>query len=334
MKILVIGDPHFKVSTIRESRNFSNKIKIILTEHKPDKVVILGDLHDSFERLHSLVSKEICYLFEIITRVCRLVYLVGNHCRINNSGFLTDEHAFLPHKKWQNLIIIDTPYTDEHGFTYVPYVSPGRFHEALSVAENEGNDWKKSKALFAHQEFRGVQMGPIASKVGDLWDASNPLVVSGHIHEYQWLQKNILYVGSPYQTTFSEKDDKTVSLLEFSDGAAPIHTRIDLGMPKRVTLTMTVERAKDVEGWMKFPQNAMIRVYLTGTTEELTAFKKTIEYKTLAKLVKLIPKPSDPVSVRRNATGRGFMDLLKESVATESEAVQEAFKEVQSALKA
>jgi hypothetical protein len=184
-------------------------------------------------------------------------------------------------------------------------------------------------AVFCHQEFRGVQMGPRPSTEGDIWPSEAPLAVSGHIHEHQWLQPNILYVGSPYQTTFGEEDAKTVSLLEFSPDNPPKHTRIDLGMPNRLTLTLTIEAAKI----LVCPENTMIRAYVEGTTEELAAFKKTPRYKELTKLVKLIPKPSDPVSIRRNATGRGFMDLLKESVASESEPVQKAFEEVQSALK-
>jgi DNA repair exonuclease SbcCD nuclease subunit len=328
-RVLVIGDPHFRISNVRDAKKFTYKIEELIQAQLPDLVVILGDLHNDFERIHSLVSREICHLFRAILRYCKLVYVVGNHDYINNQCFLTDEHAFLPFSGWKDLTIIDQPIdfgTPVGNFLFVPYVPPGRFGEALSL---DGLNAER-RAIFCHQEFRGVQMGPITSKNGDLWPENAPLVVSGHIHEHQWLQPNILYVGSPYQTTFGEEDEKTVSLLEFPETGAPIHKRIDLGLPRRLTVMLTIEQAKEYVA----PEGAMVRAYIEGTTEELAAFKKTKKFKELAKTLKLIPKPSDPVSVRRNATGRGFMDLLKEAVALESEAVQEAFREIQSAPKA
>lgn len=169
-----------------------------------------------------------------------------------------------------------------------------------------------------------MQLGPITSRHGDEWPEAAPLVVSGHIHEHQWLQKNILYVGAPFDTGFGEEGTKTVSILDFAADGAMEHTRVDLGMPRRETVTATIAEAMEYQK----PDNVHIRMYVTGTTEELVAFKKTSRYKELSQILKIIPKPTDPVVVRRNEGCKAYLDILKELVAEESEQVQEALREI------
>ena len=76
-------------------------------------------------------------------------------------------------------------------FLFVPYVPPGRFVEALETYKNI--NWKDVDCIFAHQEFYGCKMGAILSEEGDKWESKWPLVVSGHIHSRQWINKNIYY---------------------------------------------------------------------------------------------------------------------------------------------
>jgi DNA repair exonuclease SbcCD nuclease subunit len=222
--------------------------------------------------------------------------------------------------------IIDYPRSIG-GFLFVPYVAPGRFEEALRKCPQPG----RVSAIFCHQEFNGVQVGPHQSVKGDRWPQDWPLVISGHIHERQWLQANLLYVGSPYQINFGEEDDKSVTLLDFVEGKSfPEHRFFNLGMPLRITKTLSIEEAREYIA----PENAKVRIYLTGTTEELSAFKKSKKYKEMEKLFRIIPKPTDKISVQRNTAGRNFMELLTESLASESRAVQDTFAEIMDAHKA
>lgn len=329
---LVIGDPHFKITNIKDAREFRTKVVKLVKGLKtaPDAVVILGDLHDSFERIHSLVMAEICGLFEDILACFSddmyLYYIVGNHDAINNQIYLSDDHAFLPFKKWDRVRIVDRPgtvYTEEYG-TYVlcPYVPPGRLREALATLEY---DFMKARAVFCHQEFRDVQLGPRPSKNGDIWPDDAPLAISGHIHEYQWLKSNILYVGEPFDSSYGSEGDKTVSIIDFQKGGTTrTHNRVDLGMPRRLTVTLTIEQLKAFQK----PEKAHVRVYVTGTTEELTVFKKSKEYKELSKVLKIITKPSDTLVVRRNEGGLRYTEILAQSVANESEMVKEAYTEI------
>jgi DNA repair exonuclease SbcCD nuclease subunit len=323
-RVLVIGDPHFRISNIQDAREFTGKIGLLIQKTRPNIVIILGDLHNDFERIHSLVMAEIVALFRAILQALaeddgHLYYIVGNHDAINNQIFLTEEHAFLPFKEWPHRIcIVDKP-TYTNGFLMVPYVPPGRFNEAL----NTYPQMVEPRAIFCHQEFRGVQLGPIKSRHGDEWPEDAPLIVSGHIHEHQWLQKNILYVGAPFDQSFGEDSQKSVTLFDFTKEGYTLQ-HVDLGMPKRITIKVTIDELRAYEK----PQNAHVRAYVSGTTEELSAFKKTKEYKMISQKLKIIPKPTDPIVVRRNENGRGYHDILRDLVSEESEHVQDALREV------
>ena len=78
----------------------------------------------------------------------------------------------------------------------------------------EGETWELADCIFAHQEFRGCKMGKEISK-GDEWNAEYPLVISGHIHDYQIVGKNILYPGSSIQHTYTETHNKRIWLVDW-----------------------------------------------------------------------------------------------------------------------
>jgi len=86
--------------------------------------------------------------------------------------------------------------------------------EALQTIENPYND---VTCYFAHQEIIGAKMGAIVSKEGDVWPAENSLMISGHIHDYDMLQPNMIYTGTPLMHGVGDKDDKTVSMFTFDE---------------------------------------------------------------------------------------------------------------------
>jgi DNA repair exonuclease SbcCD nuclease subunit len=146
---------------------------------------------------------------------------------------------------------------------YVPYVSVGRFMEALDYG---GVNIDNVYTIFAHQEFRGSDYRGITSKEGDSWSDDAPFVISGHIHKYQRIGKNIVYVGAPIQFSQDEEVGKTVSLFTFAKDTPPKEERISLGCKEYKSLQMNVKEfmewkydscyywhltIKDVEGQIK-----------------------------------------------------------------------------------
>lgn len=77
--ILAIGDTHFTEKNVREADMLISKIKDTIIERKPDLVVLLGDLLDTFERLHTMALNKVYELVKTVKQLARTIILVGNH---------------------------------------------------------------------------------------------------------------------------------------------------------------------------------------------------------------------------------------------------------------
>lgn len=337
MKVLCIGDPHFKRKNVKDTELMTERIVELIHDRNPDFVVVMGDVLDKHETIHeSPLSRATAFLRQIQNLVPTIV-LVGNHDMVNNSVFLTSENPFNAMKYWDNTTIVDVPVQmniGEHLFTFVPYVYPGRFTEALDTMYGKNQekpglkrlyaleglfrsqnmkeekevwterlksvqtsknkletakdpdaltietpdyslgDWKDSTCIFAHQEFRGCKMGAITSEIGDEWPLSNPLVVTGHIHDYDRLQSNLIITGTPLQHAFGDRSDKTVSFFTFNSDKTFEEERIDLKIPKKIMLTFRYDEIEAAE----LPENAEVKVIIVGNTSQI---------KTAAKLSKV-----------------------------------------------
>lgn len=357
---LVVGDPHFHQSQVLDIDSFIVKTETALRRLKPDFIVITGDLLNDHEKCHMDAYTRAVRFLELCAQHVITFLVIGNHDRRNNSDFLSELHFFSAMKHCANLVIVDYPLKYEvkarnsearANFLFVPYVAPGRFGEALDkidLSELEEAGWRSPSidAIFAHQEFEGVHMGPIKSVNGDKWDASWPLVISGHIHEYQVLQANIIYPGTPLQHTFSESPDKAIILFEFNtqyhEEAVPLeeaksldalrpddyvktrYARIDLGMRKKVQTQITVAQVARFQ-----PRaNELTKLLIKGTASELKALGKTTTLERLRKLgVKFAFAPTEDVDVTvpsdsRETVQRSYLELFRSVVEYDEELLQ------------
>jgi len=143
-----------------------------------------------------------------------------------------------------------------------------------SLPDRSIGDWKKSTCIFAHQEFKGAKMGAIISEEGDPWSLDLPLVISGHIHDYDHLQTNIIYTGTPIQHAFGDRSDKTVSWFTFNGSGGFHEERINLKLPKKIIIRVPYDQIEDTS----LPENTEIKVIVIGNTSQI---------KTAAKLTKI-----------------------------------------------
>jgi DNA repair exonuclease SbcCD nuclease subunit len=277
-KILVIGDPHFKTDNAIETDLMTSKLIDLVLQEQPDFTVVLGDtLHT-----HDLVRLDpLCRatdFFQKLRDVSHHLYiLIGNHDRPNNACYLTSDHPFNSLKDWRQTTVIDRVQTRRHlvksigkdvAFTFVPYVPVGKFSQALLTAglsldpdlDTASIHLKQMTTVFAHQEFKGAKMGAIVSESGDPWPMGAPLCISGHVHDFDELSTNLIYIGTPIQHGYADKPDKTVSLLHFKlptsvDDADPSslsqdlvqlqlqrHQRISLGIPPKIHIRLTPQQ--------------------------------------------------------------------------------------------
>lgn len=321
LNILFIGDPHFQIDNLLDVDLFICKIIDLCKERKLDFIVVAGDLLHTHERLHTVVFNKACDFIEQLSNIGLVYVLVGNHDLTSNSEFLTTNHWMNPLKRWKNVVIVDKVIninTKHCNFTFVPYVYPGRFEEALHTLSDD-QIWKKSDCIFAHQEFKGCKMGSIISCIGDEWDSKYPFVVSGHIHNKQQPQSNIYYPGTPMQHSFGEIGDKTVSILKFDKNKKMTIEDICLQLPTKQIKYINVE---DLSTFNKDSESKdKLRLTVKGSYEEFKAMKKTTVYKKLiSDGIKIVFKHTDNSDIQKtasdiiNRTSNDFMEVLHEIV--------------------
>lgn len=322
VKILFIGDPHFKISNVEYIPLFITRIMDIINQQTLDFIMVAGDLLDNHDRIDVEPLNLAIQFIKSISKKQKVFILVGNHDYKNNQQFLTDHHWMNALKAWNNVEVVDhvIEYKIQKGdfepkFLMVPYVPPGRFLEAI---ETKTFNIKDFKAIFAHQEFYGCKMGPIKSIHGDRWDTTWPLVVSGHIHNKQWSQSNIYYPGSAMQHAFGQSTNNTVTMLTFTSTKLD-YEEIDLQMPKLSIKYLTIN---DVMVPLKF-KNKEFRKYkivLQGNQEEFQVFKKSKRYNELLKEGFKISFKLGNIMVQPTSKEKtNFMAILNQKIKDEND---------------
>ena len=248
-RILVVGDLHFSDRSAKIMPYVTRGITKSIAKYTPDLVVFLGDTLDRFRMIDSIWHKSATkFLIETSLQV-PILLLIGNHDIANKNDFMSDDHGFHALEYFQGISVADTQAVllEIKGFKFlgVPYCPNGRFMEGVKTYTG---DLKDITGIFAHQEFQGCNMNGYSSKHGDSWPEDYPLIISGHIHQHQRHQINIMYPGSPYQDKSDEPLDKSISMYIFSpDTQFPVETRIYLNVPKKYRLKINTLEYKQLQ---------------------------------------------------------------------------------------
>lgn len=322
LKALVIGDTHFKTERLIEGKEFVEKIIGIASEHKPDFIILLGDILDRHEIVEVEAHNLVEILFDKLSKVCIVYVLMGNHDLINGQQFLTDKHIFGPFKKWQNIVIVDKPISvdiKDKTFVFAPYVPPGKFIAALDTLIIQGNhNWEISDCIFAHQEFKGCKMNSCTSINGDEWNEDYPLVISGHIHNSQKVGDNIVYTGSSMQQYYTESYKKYVWMMIWNEeDTKPEMKKLNLNMKTMRLMSMTIEELLGKEKSNKFLEILKkhdIKIEVKCSNSEFGNFQRTKFYSNLKfnHKVKIIHKRPNTI-VRLDKVDNITNDILNEN---------------------
>lgn len=325
MKIFVIGDPHFKSKNVLETTEMCNKIYKLLIEEKPDFIVVLGDVLDTHETIHvGPLCRATEFLFQLSKMSNHLYILIGNHDRPNNSVFLTTESPFNACKSWEKTTVVDKVichFQFGKQFLFIPYVPTGRLMEALETEHITEETLCTMSCVFAHQEFEGCTMGAITSNVGDKWKPEYPLCISGHIHEYQELQPNLIYTGTPIQHAYGDSPNKAIMILE-SEEDGWSKRRINLGLPKKIIVHIKAEDLIDYT----LPENSFVKLVVTGESEKVRDILK------LEKVKELLSSERIKLSIQEQKKKKNDLDirdtLLTEVLSTQFVPFQDRLKKV------
>lgn len=316
VKVICIGDPHFMNTNINEMEIFTTKFHDLVNIIKPDLIVNLGDTLNNHEISNSYPA-EMCRKFhKPLPKIAKVAIIIGNHDLVDNQAFLSKWHHLGAYKQWNNTIVADKVRAlniKGNKFVFVPYVYKGRFMEALNTLPDSLVD---TRAIFAHQEFKGANYGGQKSSDGDIWPEENPMVISGHIHDYQKCQKNVIYTGTPLPHTFGKERRKTISVFTFNPDGSYTEDRHDLKIVKKRKITLTIDEAME---WSP-PNGILIKLVIKGSIDGIQIFKKTTKYQSLKeKVVRLrlerdhIVKKSTGILFKNKQTFLGhFKSLVKD----------------------
>jgi predicted phosphodiesterase len=292
MAILCVGDIHIKPTNTHLVDLLEQQILNYIVQHQVSLVILLGDILDTFERLHTQTLNRAYQLVNRIRKWCKIAILVGNHDYINNQQFLTDQHWMNALKDWNNVCIVDKVIEEQvmnQRILLVPYVPPGRFEEALQTVQN----WQNVSFIFAHQEFKGCKMGAIVSSEGDEWNLDYPPVVSGHIHDYQKPQENIYYIGASIQNSFGDQTNPRLLLIEMN--IEPLFKELELCLPKKKTIYTDLDQlpVDQIQQNLETADTDMVRVVIRCDYEQFKVFTKTRQYEELVQhsKCKIVHKP-------------------------------------------
>jgi len=279
---LFIGDIHIKFNNLQDVDKLEEFILNLYStssesRNKPDFIIVAGDVLDAHERINTQLMIRAYDLFRALKQIAPLYVLVGNHDYINNQQFLTSNHWMNGMKEWPDVHIVDTPTwirSRSRSYLLMPFVPVGLFLEACSLKA----DWQDATCIFAHQEIYGCKMGAVQSINGDKWLSNWPLLISGHIHDRQKLEPNVLYPGSSLNHSYGQ-DNQGISLFSFDDLHAAHEERLDLGLTKKVIM---YKKIKDFNESL-VPNELNVKLSLEGEYQDIKSFKKSKTYNELLK---------------------------------------------------
>lgn len=306
MKVVVIGDPHFKTVDIDECVEMSNAIIQTTTSVRPDFIVVLGDTLDRFESIHVSPLRQATEMLLALTKIAPVYLLIGNHDRPNPKTYKVNEHPFNSLKLWDNMTVIDEARSlliGDCSFIFAPYYYPGLFAENVNHLVT-----KELTAIFSHQEFKGVNMSGNVSTSSDVVIPDYNIVINGHIHEYQELD-HLICVGTPRQIAFNESFPKTISLFDFK-GKEWNQTRLELDITQKLTLTLSVREALVYVP----PEKSKVKLVVEGTIDEIkTLMKKSIQHPNVKVMYRTI-MPEIEMAQGLVLAKRSFKDHLYEAI--------------------
>jgi len=273
MQFLVVGDLHYQTRNEIQTNLFHQELIKIIKEKQISHVVFLGDMMHRFEKIDLNPLTRISKLLEDIHIQNVEIYIcIGNH-DISNGDHVTNKHAFNPFKMWKNTHIIDFPQVftvDNFSFCCLPYIPDGH---VLKFLKDYNIDIPSVNLFFCHSDFLGSSINNLSKTKADKWLETYPLMIGGHLHDYEEVQKNLIYIGTPYQQTFSDSQNKGVYILNIDQNGFEIH-KISLNIPSKIFLTINYKELYSVI----IPEGE-VKIKIIGPITEVKKLLSTEELK-------------------------------------------------------
>lgn len=206
MRILFFTDVHWSTNTsiVRgRGKKYSTRLELLIkslnwlnslaTKESCDAMICLGDFFDK----SVLTDEEISALREIKWNKLPTYYLVGNHeSSVASLDFSTVD--LFRNKRVEIVSKVKLLPLDTCQILFLPYITEDNrlplydYMKDLEIVN-------KKLIVCSHNELKGINYGAYESKVGfDIEDikVNCSLFLNGHLHNGEWVSKNILNLGS------------------------------------------------------------------------------------------------------------------------------------------
>jgi DNA repair exonuclease SbcCD nuclease subunit len=318
MKILCIGDQHFQPSNEVEVDIFMTSLEKYLKSNSFDYIFSMGDLLHTHEKLHTIALNKAIKYIKLLLSYAPTYVLVGNHDYTSNTANLTQNHWLNVFKDWEGVTVVDRVVKIQDKLLLCPYVPDGKFMDAIRE-----HFTVNIRCVFAHQLFNGAKMGAIIAENVEEWKEDYPMLISGHIHDSQWVKPNLYYTGSAMQHAFGETDDKTLCIVHVEE-TIRVET-VNLGLPQKKIIYMTIPEAQKFDV-SELKENVKYKFSLEGNQEEFDAFRKTKRFGDLLSLgIKInFHHKREYIKIKEERlkdknTKENFMDILYDLIREEED---------------
>lgn len=303
MKILYVGDPHFKHTQKDEMERLMGFVFETASYNKIDQIVLLGDLNDT----HNILRTDNLVFWDrwlkLLSDSWKTYVLVGNHDMKNQGDDNERENSLSIFNliDSSNLFIIQAPVAFGN-FAYMPYVHD----KDLFVKEANRLVEEGAQVLVCHGEFDGAAYDnghfiPNGVKPEEL---NFDLVISGHIHTRASIGK-IRYPGTARWMTASDANkEKGIWLVEHDNNTGSILKEEFLDT-SHVCTPIYAYQFKEGEAEPVIPVGSRASVELIGSSEWVS--KNKAKFKGIASISSKITDKAKPANRK---TGNNFDDWI------------------------
>ena len=260
MKIFHLSDLHLgkrlnEYSLIDDQRYILDQVLTLVDGHKPDAVLIAGDVYDKTVPSASAVELFDYFLCALADRNVSVFIISGNHDSAERLAFagklLKDNGVFV--SKVYDGVVEPITLTDEFGevnFYLLPFIKPisvrtafnmegvETYTDAIRLAvEKMQVNYSKRNVLLSHQFVTGAtESGSETVSVGGADNADVDAfgefdyIALGHIHGAQTVKGSVArYSGTPLKYSFSETEHvKSVTVVDMKEKGDTVISELPL----------------------------------------------------------------------------------------------------------
>lgn len=323
MKILCVGDPHFRLeypygSSVKDGRRaeWDSVLKFIHEKALAhDAVVLLGD-NLNLRHNHSSVNATFVEFLKGFKEGQDIYILIGNHERYADKTALDFLEKF-GHKNWHVVKDIQNLRIGEVRATFVPYMTPGLLgvqtnEQALAIALSK---MEMGDVSFFHHGISGAKTtsGQVMDHFNEIIFPSEVLEAmydasfAGHVHEPMVLkntpEKKVVMTGSLFSSDVGEHKKYLWSYDTRKREMTQIENTHVRGIYK-----VEVDHTWNIK---TIPNNSIVKCYLRNRDVNRDALSEMLSHFDAYTIIEQYPDEREKIEIAEGSLDLSIDNLLK-----------------------